>query len=160
MKNIIIILMLAAVLLPVSVWAKRGSDDRMHRTYDGNSKSYYKSSNSSVIILKEDNEPVPLADDKYFKYSFDKKPGIGTSILKVDVYDRKHRRSDDFVVSVLASHPKVKGVRNYEEIQMRVHRKGEFLLPINFDRSGDWELTLRFFKDGRHTNTAKLQLKL
>lgn len=164
MRKITMIIIILAVILPIAVWAqcadctnhasKFGDKTKMSSSSSGNS------SQVAAMPLPGYNKAVQLADSKYFKYNFDKKPKIGTSILNVSVYDKKNRLSDDFEVYITADMPSMRGAHATGDVKMEANKKGELLAPVNFVMRGVWEITLKFYKEGRHTNTFTFEHKI
>jgi hypothetical protein len=164
MKKLTLITILLAVMLPVAIWAqcagcptKEGKSDDSVKMSSGKSDS---NSKIAAVALPGYNKPVQLPDSKYFKYSFASKPKMGTSILNVSVYDKKNRLSDDFEVFISADMPSMRGAHDSGDVKMKANKKGVLLTPINFVMPGVWEVTLKFFKEGKHTNTFTFELKI
>lgn len=166
MKKSILILSIALLIIPIAVWAQCGDcpnqgehSSKSNNKTEDNSRM---SGNAKVsnLTLSGYNKSVALADGKYFKYSFDKKPKMGVSILKVSVFDKKNRLSDDFDVYVVADMPSMKGAHSSGDVKMKPNKKGELLLPINFVMPGVWEVELKFFKAGKQLHYGSFQLKI
>lgn len=164
MKKITLLTLLLAVALPLVVWAQCADCPTSKSKSGDNSKmSASSSGNNSKIVAKAlpgYNKAVQLPDSKYFKYSFTKKPKIGTSILNVSVFDKKNRLSDDFDVYITADMPSMRGAHASDDVKMKANKKGELLAPVNFVMPGVWEITLKFYKDGKHTNTFTFEHKI
>jgi len=153
MNKTALLVIMVMMLLPLAVWAQCGSCSS-HET-----KSSVKESTTSVT-LPGYNKSVNLPDGMYFKYSFNKKPKIGTSILKVSVYDKKGRLSDDYAVYADADMPSMKGAHSTGEVKMKANKKGELLLPINFVMAGVWQVDLKFHKDGKQVFCGCFEVKI
>lgn len=164
MKKITLISIILAVMLPIAIWAQCADCPTSKSKSDDNTKmssgSLSKNSKMAAMPLPGYNKEVQLADRKYFKYSFTKKPKIGTTILRVNVYDKKKRLSDDFDVYISADMPSMRGAHTSGDVKMKANKKGELLAPVNFVMPGVWEITLHFYKDGKHTNTFTFEQKI
>ncbi len=164
MKKITLITIILAVMLPIAIWAQCADCPTSKSKSDDNPKmsSSSSSSNSKMAAtpLPGYNKAVQLPDSKYFKYSFAQKPKLGVSILKVNVYDKKNRLSDDFDVYINADMPSMRGAHAMDDLKMKANKKGELLAPVNFVMPGVWEVTLKFYKDGKHTNTFTFEHKI
>ncbi len=67
-------------------------------------------------ILPDAGDKCPIGEDYYFIYNFDKKPQLGTVILKVELFNKEGQRVTDLKIT------------------------GDSGMP------GDWEVKLKFFK--------------
>jgi hypothetical protein len=83
----------------------------------------------------------------YFTYKFDKKPKMGTSILKVMLYDKKGKQVKDMEVTGKSGMPSMGGAHD-AEAAFKLNKKGDYLLPVNFVMPGEWEVRLTFKKGG------------
>jgi len=90
---------------------------------------------------------VGIGQDFYFIYKFDKKPKMGTSILKVLLYDKKNKQVNDWVVVGKSGMPSMGGAHD-AELAFKLNKKGDYLLPVNFVMPGEWEVKLTFKKGG------------
>ena len=92
---------------------------------------------------------VPIGNGAYLIYGFDKKPKMGTSIMKVEVYTPDGK--PDTSLEVLADYgmPSMRGAHETGDQPFKLSRKGEYLLPVNIVMPGDWEIRLTIKKDGK-----------
>jgi len=171
MKKIILTTIVMAVLLPMAVWAQcadcptghNKSDDKGKLTTakaEDNSKNPAGNPKITAVNLPGFNKTVNLPDGKHFTYNFSKKPKIGTAILQVHLYDKKNRHSDDYTVYVTSDMPSMRGAHASGDVKMKANAKGVLMAPINFVMPGMWEINLKFYKDGKHTNTYTFMQKI
>ncbi len=92
---------------------------------------------------------VPIGGDHYIVYGFDKKPKLGTIIMKVEIYTRDGSKDTSFEVLADSGMPSMKGAHETGEQPLKVSKKGAYLLPVNIVMPGDWEIRLTIKKDGR-----------
>jgi hypothetical protein len=93
---------------------------------------------------------VPVGDDHYLVYGFDKKPKLGTVIMKVEIFATKgDRKETSFEVRADAGMPSMKGAHETGERPFALSKKGDYLLPINIVMPGDWEVRLTILKEGK-----------
>ena len=92
---------------------------------------------------------VPLEGGYYFLCSFDKKPKLGTMIMKVEVFSREGKKETSLEVKADAGMPSMRGAHETGERSFQISRKGDYLLPINIVMPGDWEIRLTIRKDGK-----------
>lgn len=88
---------------------------------------------------------VWIGNDFYFTYKFDKKPKMGTSILKVALFDKKNKQVKDWEVVGKSGMPSMSGAHD-AEAAFKLNKKGDYLLPVNFVMPGEWEVRLTFKK--------------
>jgi hypothetical protein len=91
---------------------------------------------------------VWIGQDFYFTYKFDKKPKMGTSIIKVMLFDKKNKQVKDWEVTGKSGMPSMSGAHD-AEAAFKLNKKGDYLLPVNFVMPGEWEIKLTFKKGGR-----------
>ena len=92
---------------------------------------------------------VPIDNDHYIIYGFDKKPKLGTIIMKVEIYTRDGNKDTSFEVLADSGMPSMKGAHETGEQPLRVSKKGAYLLPVNIVMPGDWEIRITIKKDGK-----------
>ncbi len=92
---------------------------------------------------------VPLADGYYFIYGFDKKPKLGTVIMKVEVFTKDGKKDTSLEVKGDAGMPSMRGAHETGERPFQLSKKGDYLLPVNIVMPGDWEIRLTFFRGGK-----------
>jgi hypothetical protein len=93
-------------------------------------------------------EKVTINDDYYIVYGFDKKPKMGTVILKVTVYTKDGNKDTSLEVAADSGMPSMRGAHDTGDLLMQLSRKKEYLLPINIVMPGEWEIRLTIKKSG------------
>jgi hypothetical protein len=88
-----------------------------------------------------------IDDDYYFTYKFNKKPKLGTAILKVQLFDQKGIRVRNLDVVGMSDMPSMRGAHHSGEVPFKLNKKGDYLLPVNIVMPGEWEVKLIFLKD-------------
>ncbi len=92
---------------------------------------------------------VSIGNDYYFVYGFDKKPKLGTMIMKVEVFTRDGKKDTSFEVKADSGMPSMKGAHESGDRSFKLSKKGDYLLPIDIVMPGDWEVRFTFIKDGK-----------
>jgi len=92
---------------------------------------------------------VIIGNDYYFLYSFDKKPKMGTVIMKVDLYTMVGKKDTNLEIKGDAGMPAMKGAHDTGDRLFKLSKKGAYLLPVDIVMPGDWEIKLTFSKDGK-----------
>jgi len=92
---------------------------------------------------------VPIGTDYYLIYGFDKKPKLGTLIMKVEIFTKEGKKDTSMEVKADAGMPSMKGAHETGDRPFKLSKKGDYLLPIDIVMPGDWEIRVTFFKDGK-----------
>ena len=92
---------------------------------------------------------VPIDSGRYFIYSFDKQPKLGTVIMKVQIYTGEGKKGTSMEVKADAGMPSMKGAHETGARAFTLSKKGDYLLPINIVMPGDWEIRLTIIQDGK-----------
>ena len=92
---------------------------------------------------------VPIGSDYYLIYGFDKKPKLGTLIMKVEIFTKEGKKDTSMEVKADAGMPSMKGAHETGDQPFKLSKKGDYLLPINIVMPGDWEVRLTLLKGGK-----------
>ena len=92
---------------------------------------------------------VQIGGGYYLIYDFNKKPKLGTVIMKVDIFKGEGERDATFQVKGDAGMPSMRGAHETGDRAFQLSRKGSYLLPISIVMPGDWEIRLTILKDGK-----------
>ncbi len=92
---------------------------------------------------------VSIGSDHYLIYGFDKKPKLGTLIMKVEIFTKEGKKDTSFEVKADAGMPSMKGAHETGERLFKLSKKGDYLLPIDIVMPGDWEIRLTLLKEGK-----------
>ncbi len=82
-------------------------------------------------------------------YGFDKKPKLGTLIIKVEIFTRDGKKDTSVEVKADSGMPSMRGAHETGEKPFQLSKKGDYLLPINIVMPGDWEISLTVMKSGK-----------
>ena len=99
--------------------------------------------------MPEPGKRVPIGNDRYFIYSFDKKPKLGTLIMKVQIYTAGGKKDTSLEVRADSDMPSMKGAHETGDRTFTLSKKGDYLLPVNIVMPGDWEIRLTIIKEGK-----------
>ena len=92
---------------------------------------------------------VPIGSDYYLIYGFDKKPKLGTVIIKVEIFTKEGKKDTSLEVKADAGMPSMKGAHETGDRSFKLSKKGDYLLPIDIVMPGDWEIRLTLLKEGK-----------
>jgi len=114
---------------------------------------------SAVPVLKA-GQKTWIGDEYYFVYDFDKKPQMGTIIIKVQVFSKDGKQDSSLEITGSADMPSMKGAHSSGEQLFKMNKKGDYLLPINVVMPGEWEVVLNFHKDKKPIYTGSVRFSV
>ncbi len=114
---------------------------------------------SAVPVLTEGRK-YWIGDAYYFNYRFDKKPQMGTIIMKVQVFSKAGKQESSLEITGSADMPSMRGAHSTGEQLFRLNKKGDYLLPVNVVMPGEWEVVLNFFKDKKPVYTGRVMFNV
>jgi len=124
-------------------------------------------STSDVLGADKNTGPVLKSGQKhwigeqyYFIYDFDKKPQMGTIIMKVQVFSKDGKQDTSLEISGAADMPSMRGAHSTGDKPFQLNKKGDYLLPVNVVMPGDWEVVLTFFKDKKPVFTGSARFNV
>jgi hypothetical protein len=91
------------------------------------------------------DKKCPINDEYYFKYEFSKKPKMGMVILKIQVFDKKKNQVVPFKAVGRTDMPSMSGAHDSGEVEFKLNRKNDYLLPVNVVMPGEWEIQVVFW---------------
>ena len=95
------------------------------------------------------NKKCPVNDDFYFKYDFDKKPQMGMVILKIQAFNKKGEQVAPFTMTGRADMPSMRGAHDSGDVEFKLNKTNNYLLPVNVVMPGDWEVRVTFLLNGQ-----------
>jgi hypothetical protein len=88
-----------------------------------------------------------IGENYTFNYDFDKTPKMGTSILRIKLFDAKGRKATDLEIIGRYDMPSMQGAHASGDVAFKLNKKSVYLLPVNIVMPGEWEIRLVFLKD-------------
>jgi hypothetical protein len=104
---------------------------------------------ADFVAMPGPGKKVPLGNGSYLIYAFDKKPKMGTVILKVEAYASDGKRDTSLEILGDSGMPSMRGAHETGDQPFKLSKKGDYLLPVNIVMPGDWEIRLTVKKDGK-----------
>jgi hypothetical protein len=124
-------------------------------------------STSEVLSADKSTGPVIKAgqktwigDDYYFVYDFDKKPQMGTIIMKLQVFTKGGKQDSSLEITGGADMPSMRGAHGTGDKLFQLNKKGDYLLPVNVVMPGEWEVVLNFLKDKKPIYTGSVRFNV
>jgi hypothetical protein len=101
------------------------------------------------LPMADPGKKVPIGNGYYLIYGFDKRPKLGTVIVKVEVFTGEGKKDTTLEMKADAGMPSMGGAHETGDRAFTLSNKGDYLLPINIVMPGDWEIRLTVFKEGK-----------
>jgi len=97
-----------------------------------------------------------IDDTTYFTYEFNEKPKMGMVILKLQVFTKKGDKIAPFAIQGRSDMPSMRGAHDSGDMDFKLSRRNDYLLPLNIVMPGDWEVRLTFTRDQKPIFYASL----
>jgi hypothetical protein len=103
---------------------------------------------------------VSIGNGSYLIYGFDKKPKLGTVIMKVEIFNQAGSKDTTLEVKADAGMPSMRGAHETGDRPFVLSKKGDYLLPVNIVMPGDWEIRLTIVKGGKSIFRGKYNFEV
>lgn len=119
---------------------------------------------SAVKQAEPAGEPAALAgegkkhllpDGSWFTWKFDKKPQLGTAIMKVRIYSASGVQETACEVFGEAGMPSMP-YHDTGPIKFQLNKKGDYLLPVDVVMAGEWAVVIRIKRSGKEIFSGKV----
>jgi hypothetical protein len=140
---ILFVLVIDIMWLPLYAESQQG-----HKSKSGSAASAGKQT-PAYPSMPGPGKKVPIGGDYYLIYGFDKKPKLGTLIMKVEIFTKKGKKDTSFEAKADSGMPSMKGAHETGDRTFKLSKKGEYLLPIDIVMPGGWEIRLTLLKQGK-----------
>ena len=101
-----------------------------------------------------------IGGEYYFVYNFDKRPQIGTIIIKIQVFTKDGKQDSSLEITGSSDMPSMRGAHSTEDKPFKLNKKGDYLLPVNVVMPGDWEVVFNFLKDKKPIYTGSVRFNV
>jgi len=146
-KCIFMILVLLIIsILPLPLYAQGHKGQKAISKKDMASASETEQA-KAYSPMPDPGKKVPIGSGYYLIYGFDKKPKLGTLIMKVEIFTDEGNKDTSFEVKADAGMPSMKGAHETGDRACKLSRRGDYVLPISIVMPGDWEIRLTILKD-------------
>ena len=105
-------------------------------------------------------QKVWIGQEYYFIYSLDKKPQMGTVILKIQLFDKQGKQSTSLSITGDSGMPSMGSAHDTGSQPFKLNKRGDYLLPLNIVMPGEWEVKLTFLKDKAAIYYGSLKFKV
>ena len=145
------------IIIAIASWAI--SSSALHECGVFSTSEVLGADKSAVPVLKA-GQKTWIGEDYYFIYEFDKKPQMGTIIMKIQVFTKGGKQDSSMEITGSADMPSMKGAHSSGEQPFKLNKKGDYLLPVNVVMPGDWEVVLNFSKDKKPIYTGNVRFNV
>jgi hypothetical protein len=145
------------ITIAIASWAISSSTPQDCRVFS--SSEVLGADKSAAPVLKA-GQKTWIGEDYYFIYEFDKKPQMGTIIMKIQVFTKGGKQDSSMEITGSADMPSMKGAHSSGEQPFKLNKKGDYLLPVNVVMPGDWEVVLNFSKDKKPIYTGSVRFNV
>jgi len=101
-----------------------------------------------------------IGGEYYFVYDFDKRPQIGTIIIKIQVFTKDGKQDSSLEITGSSDMPSMRGAHATGDKPFKLNKKGDYLLPVNVVMPGDWEVVFNFLKDKKPIYTGSVRFNV
>ncbi len=145
-KRFFSILFVSVILI---VWWLPSAESQQKQKSKGGSAASVAEQTPVHPTMPAPGKKVPVGSDHYLIYGFDKKPKLGTLIIKVEIFTKDGKKNTSMEVKADSGMPSMKGAHETGDRSFKLSKKGDYLLPIDIVMPGDWEIRLTLLKEGK-----------
>lgn len=117
------------------------------------------SKSMEVVELAGEGKKNALPDGYWFTWQFDKTPQLGTSIMKIRVFDRDGRQNTAFEVFGETGMPSMRE-HDTGPVRFQTNKKGDYLMPVNVVMPGGWQIVVRIKRAGKEIFAGKVNFRV
>jgi hypothetical protein len=99
----------------------------------------------------------PINDQYFFKYEFNEKPKMGMIILKLQVFDKKGNQVVPYLITGRSDMPSMRGAHDSGDVEFKLNKKNDYLLPVNIVMPGDWEVRVVMKLNGQAVHHGSIR---
>jgi len=111
------------------------------------------------VALSAAGKNNPLPSGGYFTWQFDKKPQLGTLIIKIRAYDKSGKQVSRYEIYGESGMPEMRA-HDSGPVKFQLNKKGDYLLPVEVAMPGQWRTTVRIKQEGREILAGNIDFAL
>ena len=111
-------------------------------------------------LLPKAGEKCWINGDHYLIYEFDKKPQMGTIILKIQVFTKNGKQDSPLEIVGDSGMPSMKGAHESGPQPFKLNKKGDYLLPVNVVMPGEWEIRINVLKEKENLYSGSIRFRV
>jgi hypothetical protein len=113
-----------------------------------------------IKIEAKEKQKVRAGENYYFEYVFPSKPKLGTSVIKISVFDNGGVKTQDLEITGSYDMPQMRGRHSSGPVKFQINKSGDYLMPLNSVMRGKWEIRLVFSKDGEEIFSGAININI
>ncbi len=106
------------------------------------------------VMLASEGKKIQLPGGGWFTWKFDKKPQLGTTIIKVQIYSKDKKRESSYELTGESGMPSMRA-HDSGPVRFQLNKKGDYLLPVTVVMPGEWEIIIRIKTGGKELFAGK-----
>lgn len=110
-------------------------------------------------FLRE-NKKTEIPQNGYFVYKFASKPAMGTTVLKIKVFDASGKQTNNLKITGNYGMPSMSGAHDSGEVSFQLNKKGDYLLPVNIVMPGQWQIEINIKNDTESLFSGKINVNI
>ena len=142
-------LLLIILVLGLSVWSYAAHQD--------------KAAAPELKVLPA-GQKIKINERYSFQYEFPKKPRLGPTVLKINVFDATISKPDnkvtDLVILASSDMPSMRGHHTVPPKPVQTNKNNDYLFPIDLVMRGEWEIVLSFQENDKEIYSGVILLKV
>jgi len=151
MKKINLFILAVALAMPAVTW---GGDKPAGKAQTKPAKA---AAALTPVALAPEGKKNALPGGCWFTWKFDKKPQLGTSIVKLQTYSGDKKQKSSYEITGEFGMPSMRA-HDSGPVKFQLNRRGDYLLPVNVVMTGEWELIIRIKDGGREIFAGKIDI--
>ncbi len=146
-------LYIGTLLITLSVNGAIAGEHDMHMMNNGADSMSSATVHENVI---NPGKNYHLGHDYSYSYEFSTRPKLGMIVVKLDLQGKNHVRSNDLQIMGDAYMPAMREAHGSGDVPFKLNKDGYYLLPVNVVMQGKWAVDVKFYKEGKLIDTAKI----
>lgn len=107
-----------------------------------------------------EGKKIWIGADYYFTYQFSQRPAIGTSIIKIQVFDKNNNKTTALGAAGSVSMPSMGSAHDSGMQVFQKNKKKDYLLPVSFVMQGEWEINIVFNRGKKEYARTKIVVNI
>jgi hypothetical protein len=96
--------------------------------------------------LTKAGHKMAISANLFIAYEFSERPKLGLIVLKIRVFDKDGNKVTPLTIQGRSGMPSMPGHHDSGQVDFKLNRKNDYLLPVDVVMPGDWEVQLTFLK--------------
>lgn len=125
-----------------------------------NSAMIAKNQTAEIKETLRENKKTEIPQNGYFVYKFASKPAMGTTVLKIKVFDASGKQTNNLKITGNYGMPSMPKAHDSGEVSFQLNKKGDYLLPVNIVMPGHWQIEITIKNDTESLFSGKINVNI